>query len=205
VSRTAQRDRLFPIDRAGLADVRRRLAAQETTALEAVHTAIGSTRYVSLLQLVVAMATEPGLAPSAAESCQEVLPRIVGATWQHLARRGSALKISDPDADWHRARILAKRTRYAAEVAAVALGKDAKATAAAATKLQEVLGEHQDAAVAADRILALASAPSQSSTLAVTCGRLAERERAGLLATRAAFPDLWRAAKGGRATRWLVR
>jgi CHAD domain-containing protein len=204
VLRTAQRDKLYPIDRVGLAELRRRLADEEKVALEAVRTAIASGRYVELLKLVVAMATEPELGAGATQPCREVLPHIVGASWRHLAKRAGRLQLSDPDSDWHRARILAKRVRYAAEVATVALGKDAKATARAATKVQEVLGEHQDAAVAADRILAMAALPGQDSTFVVTCGRLAERERAGLLATRASFPEIWHDAKGGRATRWLA-
>lgn len=205
VARLLLLDPLHPIDRAGLIEVRRRLAEQEQAALATAEEAVESSRYAALLQLAAAVAAEPVLTTRATQSCREVLPGIVGAAWHHLAKRANKLTITAPDSEWHRARILAKRARYAAESAALALGKDAAATAAAATKLQDALGEHQDAVVAADRLLALGAAPPPDSALAVACGRLAERELAGLTATRATFHNVWRDAKGGRATRWLSR
>jgi CHAD domain-containing protein len=205
VARLEQRDPLHPLDAAGLAEVHRRLVEQEQTAIAMARKALESSRYGQLLQLTSAVAAQPGLAAAATQPCRDILPSIVGVAWQHLAKRARRLTITAPDSDWHRARILAKRARYAAESAAIALGKKASATAAAATQLQDVLGEHQDAVVAADRLLALGTTAPPHSTLAVTCGRLAERELSGAVTTRAAFHDVWRDAKGGRATRWLSR
>jgi CHAD domain-containing protein len=205
VARLQQRDPLHPLDAAGLAEVHRRLTEQEQEALAMAREALESSRYAELLQLASAVAARPGLAAAATQPCRDILPSIVGAAWQHLAKRARRLTITDPDSDWHRARILAKRARYAAESAAVALGTKASVTAAAATTLQDILGEHQDAVVAADRLLSLGISAPPHSTLAATCGRLAERELSGAVTTRAAFPDVWRAAKGGRTTRWLSR
>ena len=203
ITRTALRDRLFPLDQGGYTEIRRLLREQEELAVEAAVAALATPRYIVLLQLLVAVATEPGLSDQASRACGDVLPEIVGPAWSKLARRANALRQNGPDHDWHRARILAKRARYAADVAAVALGKDARATAAAATRVQELLGEHQDAAMAADRMVSLGLSPTSDARTAVTCGRLAERERAGLTAVRSAFPAVWRDTKGGRATRWL--
>src|SRR5262249_31157617 len=93
-----------------------------------------------------------------------------------------ALEPEDPDEDWHRVRILAKRARYAAD----AMGDKPRAKALAA--VQDLLGEHQDAAVAAETWLGYATHPA----LAGTGGHLYSRERGRLRAARAASPALWK-------------
>jgi CHAD domain-containing protein len=52
------------------------------------------------------------------------------------------------DTEWHEARKAAKRLRYAGEAAAPALGKPAKKLVKRVKQVQELLGDHQDAAVA---------------------------------------------------------
>jgi len=203
VVRTAARDPLAPLNDKGLATIDRLLTEQETVALATAKAALGTERYVALLQLLVATATNPVVTELAEQRCRDVLPGLVGAAWRHLAKRAAKLHIGDADDDWHRARILAKRARYSAEVAAEALGKPARATAVAATQVQEVLGEHQDAAIAADRMLELPALVPRDGALAITCGRLAERERESVRAARAAFPAVWRDVKGGRTTKWF--
>jgi CHAD domain-containing protein len=203
VLRTASADPLAPLDPLGIDTVETLLHDQEALALQRAVATLDTQRHVALLELLLAVASRPVLAPLASRPCRDVLPAVVGRAWHHLAKRARRLGIEDPDRDWHRTRILAKRCRYAAEVAAVALGKPAGATASAATALQEVLGEHQDAAAAADRMLDLALLAPGDLTLALTCGRLAERERVALRAVRAAFPPLWGRLRTGRATRWL--
>ena len=83
-----------------------------------------------------------------------------------------------------------------------ALGKRATATAKAAAALQEVLGEHQDGAVAADALILLAAEDGVDAAYAVALGRLAERERASVLAARAAFPAVWRTTSVAKVARW---
>jgi len=67
----------------------------------------------------------------------------------------------------------------------------------------ELLGEHQDAAIAAETWLAIADADPDDHVLALTAGRLFERERAAVRAARAAFPLAWQAASLPRLTRWM--
>jgi len=77
-----------------------------------------------------------------------------------------------------------KRARYAGELAGrQKLVKRAK-------ELQDVLGEHQDAVVAADRLreLGIPAAPEQ----ALVAGRLVEREEGRRSEARAAWPKTWR-------------
>lgn len=203
VTRTARQDPLAPLDPDALALVGRHLHEQEQVAMDSAREALRTDRYVDLLVLLADTATEPAVTELAQKPCKIVLPPLVGAAWNHLAKRAGRLAPDDPDDDWHRARILAKRARYAAEVAAQALGKPARATAADATAVQEILGEHQDAAIAADRMSALALQDPSDAALAVTCGRLMERERANVRAARAAFPRTWAGIGEGKSASWL--
>lgn len=77
-----------------------------------------------------------------------------------------------------------------AEAVRPALGNQVRATRKAAKRIQELLGEHQDTAVAAGRMMALAREQSDV-VLALTCGRLAGRERAAVREHRRAFLATW--------------
>jgi CHAD domain-containing protein len=88
-------------------------------------------------------------------------------------------------ADWelHRVRKLGKRARYAAEL----VGR--KEFVRQAKALQDVLGEHQDAVVAAERLRELAA--GATSGQAVAAGRLVERELERRAASRATWREAW--------------
>jgi non-ribosomal peptide synthetase component E (peptide arylation enzyme) len=73
-------------------------------------------------------------------------------------------------------RIRAKRARYAAELAEAVVGKPATRFVRRARKLQDVIGEHQDAVVAEERLRA-AAAKEHTQEAAISVGRLVERER----------------------------
>lgn len=174
VLRLAEQDPLAVLD-AGPVDAL--LAAQEATDAAAALAALRSPRYLLLLQLLHDVAVAPQLSPAAAADADEVVPPLVRHAQRRLRRAVRALTADGPDHDWHRARIKAKRARYAAEAAAPVLGKPSKH----AKRLQTLLGEHQDAVVAAERLLELAR---RHPDLAVLCGRLVERERAVVTAVR---------------------
>jgi CHAD domain-containing protein len=91
-----------------------------------------------------------------------------------------------------------KRARYAAELGETVLGDGGAAFVRRSKALQDVLGEHQDATVAEERLRTLtASAPAEAAFVA---GRLVEREEARRRAARAAWPDAWkRLRKAGSA------
>jgi CHAD domain-containing protein len=131
------------------------------------------------------------------------LPPLVAAAVADLDAQVSRLTKRAPDERWHRARIRAKRARYAAEAAAEALGKPAAATGAALAAVQEVLGDHQDAAVAADVVLAIAAGHETDAPLVLLCGRLAERERTAVRASRRAFGAIWRPVTANNVRQWL--
>ena len=70
--------------------------------------------------------------------------------------------------------------------------------ARAAKRVQDVLGAHQDAVVAEERIRGLLG-QTRSAAAHLAAGRLVERERARRREARAAFPRAWaRLEKRGR-------
>ena len=106
-----------------------------------------------------------------------------GASAQAVEAAGAA----PTDEQLHDLRKQGKRARYAHELA----GRSA--SCASAKAFQDVLGEHQDAVVAEERLRALAhEAPADQ---ALAAGLLIARERAEGAAARAAWPKAWRAAR----------
>jgi CHAD domain-containing protein len=102
-----------------------------------------------------------------------------------------ALGESPPDAELHAARIAVKRARYAAELAERSVGREVAAVIRDAKVLQDVLGDHQDAAVAEARIRALVPARAAAAQ-AIAAGRVIERQHERRRAARAAYPEAWR-------------
>lgn len=108
-----------------------------------------SSRYVELLDLLVDAANAPALLDAAAEPAGEAIPMLVRRPWHRLAKRVDALDEDPTDEQLHEIRIRTKRVRYAAEASAAVVGKPARTFARAAAGLQEILGDLNDAVVAA--------------------------------------------------------
>ncbi|HKT05703.1 MAG TPA: CYTH and CHAD domain-containing protein [Rugosimonospora sp.] len=207
---TAGTDPLAPLDGAALGYLDGELVRRHEQALDALDAVLRGDRYRALLDRLVAAAADPPLdSGKAGAPAKEVLSRLVSRPWQHLVSgaHGSpgagALDPQAPDGDWHAVRIRAKRARYAVEAVAGTLGGTAAELGRAVAAVQDLLGEHQDAAVAAQTWLALAAGKPDDHALAVTAGRLVERERATVREMRSRFPDAWRAATRRRLVEWL--
>ncbi len=197
-------DPLAPVDPAATGRIDALLAGAETAALAAALATLNTARYARLLDRVVDSARQPALTPLAGKPADQAIAPLVAAAWQKLTAQAGKLRPGGADQRWHRVRILAKRARYAGEAAAPAVGRPARKLAAAAESIQDLLGRHQDAAVTAQTLLELAHRHPDDLALVLTCGRLAERERAAVRASRAAFPAAWERAASPRATRWLA-
>jgi CHAD domain-containing protein len=70
------------------------------------------------------------------------------------------------------------------------VGKAATAVIRDAKVLQDVLGDHQDAAVAEARVRALVR-PRTGAAQAIAAGRVIERQHERRRVARAAFPEAW--------------
>lgn len=207
--RTAAADPLAPPDAAAVDRIDAALAARHATALAALDTVLTSERYLRLVESLVTAARTPQLTPAADERASKVLPRLVSRPWRDLAygARGvdgaADLDRFSPDERWHAVRIHGKRARYAVEAVREAVGPQARKLGKALAAVQDLLGEHQDAAVAADTWLEIAGGAPDDHALAVTAGRLYERERTAIRQARAGFADAWRAASRRKLVAWL--
>ncbi|MFY1669058.1 CHAD domain-containing protein [Plantactinospora sp. WMMB334] len=207
---TAAADPLSPLDAEAVERIDRVLADRHDAALAAVDEALGSPRYHALVESLVDAARAPQLTARADEPAAEVLPRLVARPWHRLTDGddevdGAAdLRRDAPDERWHAVRINGKRARYAVDAVAGVLGGDAAKLARALSKVQNLLGEHQDAAVAAETWQSIAAENPADHAVAVTAGRLVERERAAIRTARAAFPEAWERASRRRRTAWLA-
>ncbi len=121
--------------------------------------------------------------PPALVDTDVTLEQIQAAEHGRLRKAIKDLGDEATDEQLHRARIKAKRARYAAELR----GDDEYVKAA--KKLQDVLGEHQDAVVAQERLRVLAARAPEAATAA---GRLLEREQERANARRRAWRSAWK-------------
>ena len=144
--------------------------------------ALSSEQYLRLLDRLDAV-REPPLS-----GVSLPLAKIWHTELKRTRKTFERLPADPPDDGLHAARIRVKRARYAAELAAPELGSRGERFVVAAKQLQDVLGEHQDAVVAEERLRAWAA---ESPAGGFVAGRLVERERLRKAAARAAWPEAW--------------
>jgi len=184
----------------------RRIAARGVLLAE-----LRSDRYAHLLERLVVLARDPKLNPAGLESAGAVLPTLGAAAWRRLEQRADKVtRIAQPgDDQLHAVRIAAKRARYAAETAARGLpAKRAAAARAFADQvggLQDLLGRHQDAVVAAAFARAAAAEHAGDLDLAIAAGRLTEREMRAARRERRRLGRAWSMLRRRRHRRWMER
>jgi CHAD domain-containing protein len=161
---------------------------------------------------VAALVADAPLRGRAAKPAASVLPDLVDRQWQSLGKRADALTADAPDEDWHRVRINAKRTRYAAELAAVALGQDATAFARRMKRVTELLGDLQDSALLRSELGRLVADGSPvlrplvddvDARSMFVLGRVHAAEERSAELLRDAFPALWADVRASRHRRWM--
>jgi CHAD domain-containing protein len=188
---------LPPEDADSIPALVRRLARERDEALEAAVALLGSERYGALLDQLVDAAQAPALTPAAAKPAVDVLTTHVRGAWRKLSKAAGRLG-DDPSADeLHRVRILAKKARYAADVAVPVLGKPARVLSSTLADLQDVLGAGNDAAVAEAWLRSAAS--SGTRTQALVAGHLVAVQRREIEEAAGQWRSVWKAAaKQGR-------
>ncbi len=163
-------------------------------------------RYLELLERLDALVDEPPLVGPARKKAAGVLPGLVRQADKRLDRAMTAAERAsgeEQDLLLHEARKDAKRARYAAEAVAGFAGKPARAYAKAITRLQEVLGEHQDGVVTREVLRELADAAEESGESSFTYGRLHGLEQARAETAAARWPQVHAQAADRRLRRWL--
>ena len=179
----------------------RRLDADNSAARSELLVALRTPRYAQLHRALHEAVISPRLTAAAGARAADALPKAVRRTWRRLRRAVDALAVVPSDATLHEVRIRAKRCRYAAELAQPVIGRPARDFANALVRVQDVLGEHQDAVVA-DSWLAK-TAPECSPAEAYALGMLAEIERNLSVRARAALTSTWAAARDRRLRAWM--
>jgi CHAD domain-containing protein len=162
-------------------------------------TELGSTRYVDLLESLVAAAHAPAVLAEADQPAAAVLPLLATGPWRRLRSAVRALSSDPSDPELHRIRILAKRARYAAEAVATVAGPMATAFARNAAKLQTVLGDHQDSVTAQ----AWLRSARVSGRRAFVAGELIALEHMAAEEARAKWPKVWKALNRKRLREWM--
>jgi CHAD domain-containing protein len=162
------------------------LTAERRSARARVTQALASERYLALLDELAAAVDHPPV-----RNVDVSLQKLAARDFARLRRRVAAFGREPTDGALHRARIAAKRARYAAELAEGVAGKRARKFVKAAKAFQDVTGAHQDAVIAAERIRAVRAA-SANADVAFAAGRLVERQEIRRAAARASLPKAWR-------------
>ena len=183
------------------------IAERHEPARATLRAELNSVRYVKLLDRLVDAVHNPVLTPLAEKSCEDQLPGLVAGPWRKLEKAARKLKQDGPDEAYHRVRILAKRSRYAAEAVTGALpaekSKDAARFAKRCAAVQDVLGDFQDAIVAAGLIKDVGVGRPQAGYMNFALGRMAEREYALASKKKAEFPEVWASLAKNKNLEWL--
>lgn len=176
---------LGPAERRDGRPLLRALQRERTAARRRLLAVLRSDGYFRLLDTL-----EAGPPQHEAAEDDPTLPGLWRREFRKLEKAMKPLGEDSPAEELHAARLQVKRARYAAELGGAALGDDGAAFVRRAKALQDVLGEHQDATLAEERLRELASAaPAEAAFVA---GRLVEREQARRCAARAAWPEAWK-------------
>jgi CHAD domain-containing protein len=180
-------------DEVSFAEVLQLLEAERAASRERLLQALRSDRYGALLDSLEAASRAPH-----ARALDAPLDELAAAEFKRLARAVKRLGDDPSDEALHRVRIKGKRARYAAELAEPVTGKPARRVVTRAKSFQDVVGDHQDAVVAEQRLRSLV--PELASDEAVlAAGRVVERQRRRRREARATLPKAW--AKLERAGR----
>ncbi len=167
--------------------------------------ALESSRYFQLLDRLEHLLGAPPFTELASGKARSVLRQRVSHTCKKLSALASS---NEPAAGgsrevWlHEVRKAAKRVRYAAEAATPALGKPAVALVAAATSVQEILGDHQDSVVLRETLRALGVRMFLDGENAFTIGRLHALAQGRGEAAEQAFLSLWSGGVAEQVDSW---
>jgi CHAD domain-containing protein len=158
--------------------------------------------YRALLDRLVEGARAPQVSARAAEPAATVLPELASRPWRKLKAAAQRVEPGGPDEQLHQVRIRAKRARYAAEVAVLAVGRPASRFAKAAGELQDVLGRLQDAAVTEAWLRSAAEGARRPVVL--VAGQLVCMERSEAEQARSAWREAWDGVRKPAVRSWLT-
>jgi CHAD domain-containing protein len=187
------RGSLEEADRPALDVLEARLRLRHRQARRRMLRVLDSKRYASIVARVrTALARGPTRRSRAGRIPALVAgPDLVGDRFRRVVKLGRRLDGTSPPERFHRLRIRCKQLRYAIEFHSPLYGDDAQRMIRRMVRLQDLLGAHQDAEVAHERLRELVESEQDRlppKTLFVV-GRLAERYAMEAVRLRREFPD----------------
>lgn len=159
--------------------------AQRARAQHKIVAALDGERYTKLLARLERAVQRPKVV-----STDLSLPAVAASQFKKLRKAVKALPKKPNDDDLHAVRIRVKRARYAAELAQPIVGEPAERFVARTKKLQDILGEYQDAVVAEKRLRTLV-AEDRRSPVARLANELVKRQRVRRQAAQLDFFEQW--------------
>jgi CHAD domain-containing protein len=163
--------------------IMRQLEADRRRAQKRLVRALDDPRYLALLDELERAADAPRVRAADAN-----LGKLARKDFRKLRRAVRSLGKNPSNERLHDVRKRGKRSRYSAELAG---GKRMDAFVDAAKRFQDVVGEHQDAVVAEDRLSSVASRLKTPEAVFVA-GRLLERQSLRGRGARSSLPKAWR-------------
>jgi len=183
------------------------LQTRRAHAARLLNDALKSERYRGFLTCLEEAAERPVLSDLASEPCRLALPKVAAASWHRLKKEGRGLQPADADEPFHELRKRAKRARYTAELIAPIMGRRASRAAnrfiRLLTQIQDTLGEHHDAVVAAGEIERVIAEHSQDPAFVRAATTLLESEREKADHSRQAFFKVWDELDRKKSRRWM--
>ena len=163
-----------------------RLDAERARARQGLLAALDDSRYPKLLDRL-----EEAIQHPRAVAATLALSDVAAGEFKKLRKAMKALPEKPSARELHVVRIRVKRARYAAELAQAVVGRPADRFVSKARKLQDILGEHQDAVVMEDRLHAFVGDGGHGRRERAVIERLMTRQRIRRQAARAAFLAQW--------------
>jgi len=174
---------------------------------QTIMAALDSDRYLALQHVLDQLLDHPPLIRRADRPAHTELPKAVAKAFRKLDRQLDAVTAlpagPDRDAALHEARKVGKRVRYMTQVVAPVIGPPARRLRKQTRKLQDLLGDYQDAVVARPVLRQLAAAAHEEGHNAFTYGVLHAREHARMEHVLRELPNLLDRLRDDRTLAWL--
>ena len=185
-------DALGEADRDALTMLRSLLHEQRESARAAMLEMLDSRRYEGFVGRYGRTLRARHLARSgpASRPARALAPDLIESRFRSVRKGGARIGADSPARDYHRLRIRCKRLRYALEFLADLYPGATRPLVRRLVTVQDVLGLHQDADVAIERLrhLAVTRSDDLDPGTIFAMGEVAERYRQSMIEQRAQFP-----------------
>jgi triphosphatase len=183
-----------PQDRAAMQVFRQEVEAQWRQARQRLLACLATRRYEDLLarfERYLASGPDPhGARISTVDLAREVLDQ----QWRRVCRKEQRIQENAPPAAYHELRIRCKRLRYACEFFAAVTGPRERRLLRQLKWIQDILGAHQDAWVAVERVRGLCerwSTRRRSPEVFLAMGQVIAGEERTAAELRSKFRKAW--------------